>query len=105
MLPGPLPFPLATAQEPKGKFQRAKVFWPVNQNDVASPDQFGQQAKRVAKQALDILATTQSFRGQRGVGGVHIRFQTNDVSFGKEPGKHERALGSSPAGLNDPLGL
>jgi hypothetical protein len=79
------------AEKPQGEFERAKPFWPINENDVASLESPGQDLARITVEQLDVRIWFQFRLGDGRMGWIAIDLDAYDSGLRETACQHESA--------------
>jgi hypothetical protein len=89
------------AEKPQGEFERAKLFWPVNENGVASLESPGQDLAGITVEKLDVRIWFQFRLGDGRMGWIAIDLDAYDPGLRETACQHERASTPHATGLQD----
>lgn len=89
------------AQKPQGKFKRAKLFWPVNENGVASLEPPRQDLAGITVEKLDVRIWFQLRLGDGRMGWIAIELNAYDPGLRETACQHESASTAHAARFQD----
>jgi hypothetical protein len=81
----------AGAQKPQGEFERAEVFWPVNENGVASLESPREDLAGITVEKLDVRIWFQFRLGDGRMGWIAIDLDAYDPGLRETACQHESA--------------
>jgi hypothetical protein len=88
---------LLGAQQPQGEFKRAKIFWPVNENRVASLEPPWEDLAGITVEKLDICIWLQLRLSDGCMGRVAIELDAYDPGVRETARQHESASAAHAA--------
>ena len=89
------------AQKPQGEFERAKLFWPVNENGVAGLEPPGQDLAGITVEKLDVRIWFQLRLGDGCMGWIAIELNAYDPGLRETACQHESAATAHAARFED----